>query len=673
MEADEETITSVKVGEVTTSANVGDNSNMDDKSPTTKYPFPTAEQISPMAEKPSITAEYISKEPIGTGDQEASNHGIQELTSLEHPPTVQQSPGTGKGQPKELDVAVDAQAVDHNIQRTTPPERCNPQTLEGKAAPHQPGIDLPFEIVSDALAAMLSNQVYPEACQGSSIGASPSRSKQEKNPNMVMAIGAWVMVLQEVFSFRAEVPPEAVGVLVGRGLQSLQVEPLGPWGAPGTKHHGPREEQMVEEEEGGEMEKEDRGGKEEHIEEKREGRRGQIYRDERTGGVNELMVSKRKIMMRVEEDDKGEGVMGEHKSLSGEEAIQSPKQKRDKEKEWHKGREAGEGRSAREETLELGEQEEERKVGAQEVEYEERDTQEDQGAEKVNLGGKGRGEKREKSGLDEKGGKQGGGNEPISGMVCLETEGHEQEVEEMMEQRDGEEDQSSEAVLEEEARRAGRKERLRWALGECDLEEDILIEDGDDEKIENQECPGDLEHLCESEGLCSRMECLCTKLRYLKDLAELEDELSELRAESCCDAQLEEEDEWQRRGLVIDAEGSDMDGFEEATQDLLCVREAQDLKVREAAAHAAEGLPVTQRECYGDLETFAFGGGLSEEDAGTLDAMAICGDRIGLVLAFLRQSRFDVQRAKEAMRRCCTWRRRVEVRCMALKRRREWR
>lgn len=667
-----ETISSVKAGEVTTSAServVGDNSDMDDKSPTTKQPFPTAEQSSPMAEKLSITTEYISKEPIETGDQEAINHGIQDMTSLKpvnHPPTVEQSPGTGKGPSKGLDAAVDAQAVDHNIQRTTPPERDNLQSLEGKPAPHQLEIDLPCEIVSEGRAATLSNQVYPEACQGSSSigvdGASPSRSKQGKDRDINMAMEVRAMMQQEVFSFRAEVPPEAVGVFEGRGLQSLEVELLDPRGAPGTKPQGPGEEHMPkdkrEEEGGGEVGEEDKWEKGKQREEKREGQDGQIYGDERADEVNEIMAGERKILVGVEEDDKGKDVMGEHKSLSEEEDIQRQavglEQQRDIEKELHKGREVGEVSSAREETLELG-------VGAHEVGYEKRDKQEDQGGEGVNLEGMGDAENQEQSGLGEKGGKREGGNEPINGMGYLGAEGDEQEVEKMVEldeQRDGTEGQCSEAVLEEEARRDGRLERFRGALGEGNLEEDVLMDDEEDGYQDGlEEYPGDLEHLCESEGLSSRMECLCTKLRYLKNLTELEDELSELRAGSWCDAQLEEEGEWQGGGLVVDAEGSDVDGLEEATQ------EAQDLKVREAAAHAAEGLPVTQRECYDDLEAFAFGGGLSEEDTGTLDAMAICGDRIGLVLAFLRQSRFDIQRAKEAIRRCCTWRRRVEVRC----------
>ena len=45
-----------------------------------------------------------------------------------------------------------------------------------------------------------------------------------------------------------------------------------------------------------------------------------------------------------------------------------------------------------------------------------------------------------------------------------------------------------------------------------------------------------------------------------------------------------------------------------------------------------------------------------------LETVAICGDRDGVVLAFLRHSKFDVRKAKESMRRCCAWRRENEVR-----------
>lgn len=759
-----ETVTSVKAGEVTTSAServVGDNGGkatcrMDDKSPTTNQSFPTAEQSSPMAEKLSITAGYISKGPTGTGDQETVNRGIQELTSLEpvnHPPTVEQSPGTAKDPPKGLTAAADAQVVDHNVQETTPPERGNPQMLEDKPAPHQSESDLLCEISSEASAAALSNQVYPEACQGSGIGvvgASPSRSEQhsgeEKDHNTNLTMEVRAMVLQEVFPFRDEAPPEAVGVFERRGLQSPQVEPLDPRRAPGTKHQGPEEEQMPkdkrEEEEGGKEEGNDvdKWEKGEHREEKREyekgpewqeeqeyqchehGREeGQMYREE---WMTEMMTGEGEKMVRVEEDDKGKDVMEEHRGHgdSGEEDVQRQaaelEQQRDKEKneeeELQNGREAGEVSRAREETsegkeeqqmIELCGQEEERdeeqrdeeddRDGAHDGGYEQRHKQEGQGGEEVKMAMEveGQDEKQEESGLDEKGGKREGEDEPINGMECVVAEGDEQEVEledmvELDEQRDGTEDQSSELItVLEEARRDGRQERLRRALEEKEegnLEEDALMEDVDewaDEKNRHQgfeeweegleEGLGVLEYLCESEGLCSRMECLCTKLRDLKDLAELEDELWQMRAEKCCDTQLEDEGEgqnkWQGGGLVVDAEGSVVDGCEEATQELLRLWEAQDLKVREAAARAAEGLPVTQRECYEELETFAFGsggGGLSEEDAGTLDAMAICGDRTGLVLAFLRQSKFDVQRAKEAMRRCCAWRRGVEVRCI---------
>ena len=68
------------------------------------------------------------------------------------------------------------------------------------------------------------------------------------------------------------------------------------------------------------------------------------------------------------------------------------------------------------------------------------------------------------------------------------------------------------------------------------------------------------------------------------------------------------------------------------------------------------------RECFEEVEEFAFGGGggLTDKDVCALDTMAICGDRVGVVLAFLRRAKFDVREAKESIRRCCAWRRKTE-------------
>ncbi|CAN0028165.1 unnamed protein product, partial [Ascophyllum nodosum] len=99
-----------------------------------------------------------------------------------------------------------------------------------------------------------------------------------------------------------------------------------------------------------------------------------------------------------------------------------------------------------------------------------------------------------------------------------------------------------------------------------------------------------------------------------------------------------------------------------ATQELLRARSAQDRRVQEAAARAASELPATMRECFEEIEEFAYGGGggLTDEDVCALDTMAICGDRVGVVLAFLRRAKFDVREAKESIRRCCAWRRETE-------------
>ncbi|CAM9245376.1 unnamed protein product [Ectocarpus fasciculatus] len=106
-----------------------------------------------------------------------------------------------------------------------------------------------------------------------------------------------------------------------------------------------------------------------------------------------------------------------------------------------------------------------------------------------------------------------------------------------------------------------------------------------------------------------------------------------------------------------------------AIREILGLRSDQDREVQVAAARAVEALPPTQRECFEDVKAFAFGGaiegkegaGLSEEEVEALNTVAICGDRDGVVLAFLRHSKFDVRKAKESMRRCCAWRRENEA------------
>lgn len=108
-----------------------------------------------------------------------------------------------------------------------------------------------------------------------------------------------------------------------------------------------------------------------------------------------------------------------------------------------------------------------------------------------------------------------------------------------------------------------------------------------------------------------------------------------------------------------------------ATRELLHLRDSQDQKVQEAAARAVEALPDKKKACFDEIKAFAFGGGggggqganegLSEEDVLALDTVAICGDKDGVVLAFLRHSKFDVRKAKESIRRCCAWRRETEV------------
>lgn len=109
-----------------------------------------------------------------------------------------------------------------------------------------------------------------------------------------------------------------------------------------------------------------------------------------------------------------------------------------------------------------------------------------------------------------------------------------------------------------------------------------------------------------------------------------------------------------------------------AMRELLQRREAQDARVRAAGARVADALPPPQRASFDALAAFAYGseglggddaGGdrLSREDARALDAMAICGDRSGVLLAFLRHAEFDLGRAKESVRRCCAWRRENEV------------
>ncbi|CAM9788796.1 unnamed protein product, partial [Laminaria digitata] len=125
---------------------------------------------------------------------------------------------------------------------------------------------------------------------------------------------------------------------------------------------------------------------------------------------------------------------------------------------------------------------------------------------------------------------------------------------------------------------------------------------------------------------------------------------------------------------ISDEEEEEEEGEEAAAiRELLNRRDALDLKVQEAAALAVDDLPTAQRESFDVVKAFAFGApgggagdaekeeGLSEEDVLALDTVAICGDRDGVVLAFLRHSKFDVPKAKESIRRCCAWRREHEA------------
>ena len=131
------------------------------------------------------------------------------------------------------------------------------------------------------------------------------------------------------------------------------------------------------------------------------------------------------------------------------------------------------------------------------------------------------------------------------------------------------------------------------------------------------------------------------------------------------DNEEEEDEEEEGEGEEEKEEEEEEEGEEAAAiRELLSRRDALDLKVQEAAALAVGDLPAAQREPFDEVKAFAFGGAgreLSEEDVRALDAVAICGDRDGVVLAFLRHAKFDVPKAKESIRRCCAWRRENEV------------
>ncbi|CAM9380164.1 unnamed protein product [Scytosiphon promiscuus] len=146
---------------------------------------------------------------------------------------------------------------------------------------------------------------------------------------------------------------------------------------------------------------------------------------------------------------------------------------------------------------------------------------------------------------------------------------------------------------------------------------------------------------------------------------EVEDQVSEEEEEREGEEEGEEaaregEQEKERGGdIVFDyVNGEEMEAA--AIEEILRLRADEDQAVQDAAARAVEALPATQRECFEDVKAFAFGGegagGLPEEDVAALETVAICGDRAGVVLAFLRHSKFDVRKAKESIQRCCAWR-----------------
>ncbi|CAM9800409.1 unnamed protein product [Phaeothamnion confervicola] len=115
---------------------------------------------------------------------------------------------------------------------------------------------------------------------------------------------------------------------------------------------------------------------------------------------------------------------------------------------------------------------------------------------------------------------------------------------------------------------------------------------------------------------------------------------------------------------------------------------AQDVTVRAATAEAVRALPADQRAALDELRRFAFGGdddgsggggstgglggghggglgaGLTASERAALETVVICGDTDQMLLAFLRPVHFDMARAADTLRRCCTLR--IERRLDAL-------
>ncbi|CAN0118029.1 unnamed protein product [Discosporangium mesarthrocarpum] len=99
----------------------------------------------------------------------------------------------------------------------------------------------------------------------------------------------------------------------------------------------------------------------------------------------------------------------------------------------------------------------------------------------------------------------------------------------------------------------------------------------------------------------------------------------------------------------------------EAARELRARLDAMDAHVCDASADMLEAMEPEERAATEALKEFAFGGwggeeGLTKEEATALNQMAICGDRNGVALAYLRQFNFDVDKAKRSMRRSVKWR-----------------
>ncbi|KAG5175946.1 hypothetical protein JKP88DRAFT_337025 [Tribonema minus] len=124
-------------------------------------------------------------------------------------------------------------------------------------------------------------------------------------------------------------------------------------------------------------------------------------------------------------------------------------------------------------------------------------------------------------------------------------------------------------------------------------------------------------------------------------------------------------------GVAAEAEAAAAAAAAAAVQ-LRQTEDARDAEVRAGTAALVAALPSQRRAALDALREFAYGGGssggggsggssaercLPSEDLEALAAVVMCGDTDGMLLSFLRPSKYDLEKAKDLMRAAARWRR----------------